>query len=75
MRYWVTPFEMSKFDARAVKEGTLGDVLREWAGRAAAIVAMELTQPDKGLFQVGCVPGNNGGDGLVLARQLKKRGY
>ncbi|MCD4848897.1 MAG: NAD(P)H-hydrate dehydratase [Candidatus Aegiribacteria sp.] len=75
MRYWVTPFEMSKFDARAVKAGTPGDVLMERAGTAAAIVAMAMTQPDKGHIQVWCGPGNNGGDGLVLARQLKKRGY
>ena len=75
MRYWVTPEEMTKFDASAIKAGTPGDVLMERAGTSAALVAMAMTQPDQGPVQVWCGPGNNGGDGLVLARQLKKRGY
>lgn len=75
MRYWVTPFEMTKFDSRAIEAGTPGDVLMERAGTAAALAAMAMTQPDQGYVQVWCGPGNNGGDGFVLARQLKKRGY
>ncbi|MCK4506060.1 MAG: NAD(P)H-hydrate epimerase, partial [Candidatus Aegiribacteria sp.] len=75
MRYWVTPFEMTKFDTRAIKGGTPGDVLMERAGISAARAAMAMTQPDQGPVLVWCGPGNNGGDGLVLARHLKKRGY
>ncbi len=75
MRYWVTPKEMTKFDTRAIKAGTPGDVLMERAGTSAALAAMSMTQPDQGPVQVWCGPGNNGGDGLVLARQLKIRGY
>jgi NAD(P)H-hydrate epimerase len=75
MRYWVTPLEMTKFDTRAIEAGTPGDVLMERAGTSAALAAMSMTQPDQGPVQVWCGPGNNGGDGLVLARHLKKRGY
>ena len=75
MRYWVTPFEMTKFDTRAIEAGTPGDVLMERAGTSAALAATSMTKPDQGPVHVWCGPGNNGGDGLVLARQLKKRGY
>ena len=75
MRYWVTPEEMTEFDTRAIKAGTPGDVLMERAGTSAALAAMAMTQPDQGPVQVWCGPGNNGGDGLVLARLLKNRGY
>ncbi len=75
MKYWVTPEEMALFDTRTINAGTPGDVLMERAGSSAALAAMSMTQPDQGSVQVWCGPGNNGGDGLVLARLLKERGY
>ncbi len=75
MKYWVTPEEMALSDTRTINAGTPCDVLMERAGSSAALAAMAMTQPDQGAVQVWCGPGNNGGDGLVLARLLKERGY
>jgi ADP-dependent NAD(P)H-hydrate dehydratase / NAD(P)H-hydrate epimerase len=75
MRFWVTPDEMAGFDRRTIENGVPGDALMERAGAAAAGVAARMTAPGEGQVQVWCGPGNNGGDGLVLARLLRKSGY
>lgn len=75
MKYWVTPEEMAEYDRRAIEKGTPGDILMERAGTAAAIVAMKMTKPEDGPVIVFAGPGNNGGDGLVLARKLRERSY
>lgn len=75
MKYWVTPGEMAEYDRRAIKNGTPGDVLMERAGTAAARTAMKMTAVEDGPVIVFAGPGNNGGDGLVLARKLRDKGY
>lgn len=75
MKYWVTPEEMTEYDRRAIKNGTPGDVLMERAGTSAAYAAMKLTNVGDGPVIVFAGPGNNGGDGLVLARILRDKSY
>lgn len=48
-----------------------GQVLMEIAGRAAAIRALRMWQERPGTVTIVCGTGNNGGDGLVVARYLK----
>jgi len=48
--------------------------LMERAGRAAAEEAARLIESRPGPVLIVCGPGNNGGDGLVLARELRRKG-
>ncbi|MCB9468379.1 MAG: NAD(P)H-hydrate dehydratase [Candidatus Obscuribacterales bacterium] len=48
-----------------------GQVLMEIAGRAAAIRALRIWQERPGTVTIVCGTGNNGGDGLVVARYLR----
>jgi NAD(P)H-hydrate epimerase len=52
-----------------------GVVLMENAAIAAANVAGEMIRPDAGTVLILCGGGNNGGDGLAVARHLHNRGY
>ncbi len=47
-----------------------GQVLMEIAGRGAAFATLNLWQSNPGQVAVICGRGNNGGDGLVVARYL-----
>jgi hydroxyethylthiazole kinase-like uncharacterized protein yjeF len=65
--------EMTAADRAAVEAGTPSLELMERAGRAVveAITARWTARPTAVL----CGPGNNGGDGYVVARMLKRRSW
>lgn len=69
----LTVAEMAAADRAAIAAGTPGVELMERAGRAVAdaVVQRFRLQPTVVL----CGPGNNGGDGYVVARLLRQRGW
>jgi NAD(P)H-hydrate epimerase len=75
MKPVLTPAEMGEADQRTIAGGTPVEVLMERAGRAVARAAW-LTA--RGVYSkhavVVCGKGNNGGDGVVAARVLRRRG-
>ena len=76
----MTPFTLSReqvreLDRRAIDEfGVPGIVLMENAGRGCAELLMRLN-PERRPTVVLCGPGNNGGDGFVVARHLDNHGW
>jgi NAD(P)H-hydrate epimerase len=69
----LTCAESGQADALAIAGGISGAELMENAGRAVAAAVMERYGPRH--VVVLCGPGNNGGDGFVVARHLKSRGW
>lgn len=66
--------EVRAIDRRAVEEfGVPSIVLMENAGRGAADVLLSLGASGRPVV-ICCGKGNNGGDGLVMARHLSNRG-
>ena len=66
--------EIRALDARAIEEAGLpGAALMESAGAAAAALLRE-RWPQARTVAVVCGPGNNGGDGFVVARRLREAG-
>ncbi len=72
----VTTSEMRALEAHANASGLSFDRMMENAGRAAAdVLAARWPQADWPSVLVLVGPGNNGGDGLVVARHLAGWGY
>lgn len=69
----LTNEEMSRADKLAIAGGTPGIELMENAGRACAEEIMAAF-PDARKIAVLCGPGNNGGDGFVIARLMQEAG-
>jgi NAD(P)H-hydrate epimerase len=72
---WMSRDEVRELDRRATDEfGVPSIVLMENAGRGAAELLMHLNSEKKPVT-ILCGPGNNGGDGFVMARHLEIHGY
>ena len=69
----LTPEQMGRADALAPGMGISGPALMENAGRAVARAIRARLTPCRTL--VLCGPGNNGGDGYVVARYLQQEGW
>lgn len=70
----LTTAEMAEADARAASLGVPVQDLMERAGRAVAEEASRMVPPGSRVA-ILCGPGNNGGDGFVAARLLKRASY
>jgi ADP-dependent NAD(P)H-hydrate dehydratase / NAD(P)H-hydrate epimerase len=70
----LTTAEMGEADRLTTARGVAGIELMEHAGRAVADNVVN-RHPPGARITVVAGPGNNGGDGLVAARLLRKRGY
>lgn len=69
----LAPLEMGRADALTIQAGTLGTDLMQAAGQAVANAIMQRWSSRPTL--VVCGPGNNGGDGYVVARLLQAQGW
>ncbi len=68
-----TNTQTQALDHHAIKNGYKGTTLMENAGTAVTEEIIKRYSACKTL--VLCGPGNNGGDGFVIARHLNKHGY
>jgi NAD(P)H-hydrate epimerase len=69
----LTTEQMYEADRKTIDAGTTGDVLMENAG--AAVVGEIVSRWTPRSVAVLCGPGNNGGDGFVVARLLRHAGW
>jgi NAD(P)H-hydrate epimerase len=73
--YVTSSAEMRRLDEATIRDhGVPGLTLMERAGTAAADVALTMLSPGARVV-VLAGPGNNGGDGYVVARRLAERGH
>lgn len=72
-RHILTVAQMTAADAAAVASGAPTSVLMERAGEAVAETVAARFAPGPAVVLAG--PGDNGGDGYVVARLLKARGW
>jgi NAD(P)H-hydrate epimerase len=73
--FWLSRDEVRELDRRAIEGfGVPGVVLMENAGRGCAELLMRLN-PGRRPTVLLCGPGNNGGDGFVIARHLDNQGW
>ncbi len=71
----ITAAEMRELDRATIEEiGLPGITLMETAGRAVAAAALRMLPIPRGRVAIICGPGNNGGDGFVVARVLRGQG-
>lgn len=72
----LTRQQVRSVDQIAIDEfGMSGLVLMENAGRGAALQIADFLEDSRGRIAILCGPGNNGGDGYVIARHLECMGY
>ncbi len=69
----LTTEQMYEADRKTIDAGTTGDVLMENAGAAVGAEIVSRWTPRS--VAVLCGPGNNGGDGFVIARLLRNAGW
>ena len=69
----LTPGQMARADQAAARHGHVGAALMEAAGRAVARTIQRHIKRSRILVLAG--PGNNGGDGYVVARLLAQDGW
>jgi NAD(P)H-hydrate epimerase len=73
--FFLSRQQVRELDRRAIEEyGVPGIVLMENAGRGCTDLLMRLN-PNRTLVTLLCGPGNNGGDGFVIARHLDNSGW
>jgi NAD(P)H-hydrate epimerase len=73
--FYLSRDEVRELDHRAIHDyGVPGVVLMENAGRGCAELLMQLN-PHRKPTVILCGPGNNGGDGFVIARHLDNHGW
>lgn len=65
--------QMYRADEAAIRGGISGETLMENAGAAIAVAIQDRWRPCR--VTVLCGPGNNGGDGFVVARLLTEAGW
>ena len=70
----LTPLQMYEADRLTIEAGTSGAELMDNAG-IAITDEISMRWPEPGRAVVLCGPGNNGGDGFVIARELEARGW
>jgi NAD(P)H-hydrate epimerase len=69
----LTIAQMYEADKRTIENGLAGEALMENAGQAVVDAILQRFSPCS--VSVLCGPGNNGGDGFVIARLLRAQGW